>query len=188
MYALMSNRQTKFNLEVKTMTNKANRQVCDVDIRDLKTKEPFMYFDTANTTTQSLTGESVNAMARGAKRISFQNPLDGTATIVAQIMPIKFYAMMSNGEIESDGIYADKKVIKCETAGELTVPAGTVTDSVFVYPTDEFANDELLIKGTVSGTKFTAAELTVGEEFEVGYIVKRTGGVAKVSFNNKKAP
>ena len=57
------------------MTNKANRQVCDVDIRNLKTKEPFLYFDMANTTTQSLNGESVNAMAKGAKRVAFHNPL-----------------------------------------------------------------------------------------------------------------
>lgn len=39
--------------------NKANRQVCDVDIRILATKAPFLKFDTANTTTAGLTGDSV---------------------------------------------------------------------------------------------------------------------------------
>ena len=28
--------------------NKANREVCDVDIRDLKTMKPFLFFDKAN--------------------------------------------------------------------------------------------------------------------------------------------
>ena len=61
--------------------NKANRQVCDVDIRDVATKKPFLFFDTANTTTQNITGESVFAMAKGTKRIAFANPVEGTATI-----------------------------------------------------------------------------------------------------------
>lgn len=29
--------------------NKANRQVCDVDIRDVSTMKPVMFFETANT-------------------------------------------------------------------------------------------------------------------------------------------
>ena len=44
--------------------NKANRQVCDVDIRSLDRK-PVLFFETANTTTQALTGESVYATAKG---------------------------------------------------------------------------------------------------------------------------
>ena len=44
--------------------NKANRQVCDVDIRVLKTMAPFLKFDTANTTTSGLSGDSVYAMAK----------------------------------------------------------------------------------------------------------------------------
>ena len=43
--------------------NKANRQVCDVDIRVLKTMTPFLKFDTANTTTAGLSGDSVYSMA-----------------------------------------------------------------------------------------------------------------------------
>ena len=46
--------------------NKANRQVCDVDIRILSTMKPFLKFDTANTTTAGLSGDSVYAMAKGS--------------------------------------------------------------------------------------------------------------------------
>ena len=71
--------------------NKANRQVCDCDIRILKNKVPFLFFDTANTTTAGITAENVYAMAKGARRITFQNPLSGTMSITAQVFPFKFY-------------------------------------------------------------------------------------------------
>lgn len=61
--------------------NKANRQVCDVDIRILATKAPFLKFDTANTTTAGLTGDSVYAMAKGQRRIAYHNPMEGTMTL-----------------------------------------------------------------------------------------------------------
>ena len=61
--------------------NKANRQVCDVDIRILKTKAPFLNFDTANTTTAGLSGDSVYAMAKGNRRIAFPNPITGTMSV-----------------------------------------------------------------------------------------------------------
>ena len=40
--------------------NKANRQVCDVYIDVLKTGKPFLYLETANTTTQNISGDSVS--------------------------------------------------------------------------------------------------------------------------------
>ena len=43
--------------------NKANRQVCDVDIRSLDRK-PVLFFETANTTTQALTGNRATAKRR----------------------------------------------------------------------------------------------------------------------------
>lgn len=61
--------------------NKANRAVCDVDIRILATKKPFLFFDTANTTTAGLTGDSVYAMAKGNRRIAYHNPMTGTMTL-----------------------------------------------------------------------------------------------------------
>ena len=73
--------------------NKANRQVCDVDIRSLDRK-PVLFFETANTTTQALTGESVYATAKGVKRIAFANPIEGTITIEAQVYPFELYSCL----------------------------------------------------------------------------------------------
>lgn len=166
--------------------NKANRQVCDVDIRAIDTRKPVMFFDTANTTTQNISGESVFAMAKGAKKIAFSNPMEGTATIEAQVYPFELYSLMSDGIIESSASYPVKETVKCSTTGELTLPANAVAGTVFVFAKDNFGGTE--IQGTVAEGKFTAAELTADSEYEIGYIVSKESGVKKISFNNKKLP
>lgn len=175
--------------------NKANRQVCDCDIRILKNKVPFLFFDTANTTTAGITAENVYAMAKGARRITFQNPLSGTMSITAQVFPFKFYALLSDGTIESTDATAEHAVIKCTTGGELplAITGGTIeTGSIFVYPKGSFGDDSVKIAGTYATNKFTATtagDLVANSEYEVGFICNRTSGnVKKITFNNKKLP
>lgn len=169
--------------------NKANRQVCDVDIRDVATKKPFMFFDTANTTTQDISADAVYAMAKGARRIAFANPMTGTATIEAQVYPFEFYSLMSDGVIESTGAYPVKETVTCENEGELAVPEGAVVGTVFVFAKGEFGGTE--IEGTFADGKFTATtptDIAVDTEYEVGYVMSKTTGVKKIAFNNKKLP
>jgi len=176
--------------------NKANRQTCDVDIRILKTMAPFLKFETANTTTTGLSGDSVYAMAKGAKKIAFQNPIEGTMSIEAQVYPFKLFALLSDGEIETTSAYADSQVIKCETEGELsvTVTKGEIkAGTIFVYPKGQYGDESALIAGTFATNKFTETaesdkKIKVGSEYEVAYIVTRTSGIKKISFNNRKLP
>lgn len=175
--------------------NRANRQVCDVDIRILKTMKPFLKFDTANTTTAGLSGDSVYAMAKGSRRIAFPNPMEGTMTIEAQVYPFKFFALLSNGEITTNAAYATTQTIKATTASELdmTLPEGgtVIPGTVFVYPKDSFGDEESLIEGTWAENKFTATtenNIVAGEEYTIGYVVNRSQGVKRISFNNKNLP
>ena len=175
--------------------NKANRQVCDVDIRVLKTMAPFLKFDTANTTTAGLSGDSVYAMAKGSRKIAFANPLEGTMTIEAQVYPFKFFSLLSDGTIETTAAYADSKTVTCETAGTLALTVATGQEikagTVFVYPAGSFGDETAAIAGTFATGTFTAtteSDIAVGSKYEVGYIVTRTTGVKKISFNNKKLP
>ena len=187
--------------------NKANRQVCDVDIRVLKTMAPFLFFDTANTTTAGLSGDSVYAMKKGVRAIAFHNPIEGTMTIEAQVMPFKAYSLFSDGTIDTTAAYAVKKTIKCTVAGELDI-VGAKAGTVFVYASGEFGNTQ--IAGTYASNKFTATtegdiaigadpdvaflvtshtvDIAINTEYEVGYIVERSSNVKKVTFNNKKVP
>lgn len=171
--------------------NKANRQVCDVDIRILKTMAPFLKFDTANTTTAGVTSDSVYAMAKGTRRIAFQNPLEGTMTIEAQVYPFKFFALLSDGTISSDAVYTEHRTIKCTTDGELplALTGGTVTGDVFVYPAGSFGDDSAAIEATYASDKISAsAGLTVNSEYEVGFMVSRNSGVKKIAFKNDNLP
>lgn len=168
--------------------NKANREVCDVDIRDIKTKKPFMFFDTANTTTENITSEAVYAMAKGAKRIAFPNPMDGTVTIEAQVYPFEIFLLYSGGSIESEAAVPKRDVVKCTTAGELAVPAGAVAGTVFVFKKDEWGETE--IAGTYSSatnkfTATTASDIAVDSEYELGYLLTKSTGVKKITFNDK---
>lgn len=173
--------------------NKANRQVCDVDIRVLKTLAPFLFLDTANTTTAGLTGDAVYAMAKGQRAIAFHNPLEGTMTIEAQVLPFRVYALFSDGTIESKGVQAiHKTIVATDSTITIEENSGTVrAGTVFVYPAGSFGDESAAIAGTFASGTFTPTEtsaITKDAEYEVGYIVDRTTGVKKVSFNNKKVP
>lgn len=175
--------------------NKANRQTCDVDIRILSTKAPFLFFDTANTTTTGISADSVYAMAKGTRKIAFQNPITGTMTIEAQVYPFKFFSLFSDGDIQSSAAYAVTKTVTCETAGTLalTVPTGQEikAGTVFVYPEDSYGEANVRIEGSFADGTFTAttaADIAKDSKYKVGYIVTRTTGVKKIEFNNKKIP
>lgn len=175
--------------------NKANREVCDVDIRILKTMMPFLKFDTANTTTAGISSDSVYAMAKGSRRITFQNPLEGTMTIEAQVYPFKFFALLSDGVIETSAAYADTQTVTATTAGSVDIvpPSdGTIiSGTVFVYPEDSYGDETELIEGTLATNKFTATtsdDIAVNTKYTVAYMVNRSSGVKKITFNNKKLP
>ena len=122
--------------------NKANRQVCDVDIRVLKTLAPFLFLDTANTTTAGLTGDAVYARARGLRAIAFHNPLEGTMTVEAQVLPFRVYALFSDGTIESKGVQAvHKTIVATDSTIKIEEKSGTVrAGTVFVYPAGSFGD------------------------------------------------
>lgn len=168
--------------------NKANRQCADVDIRILKTMAPFLFFDTANTTTAGLSGDSVYAMKKGVRAIAFQNPIQGTMSITAQVYPFKLFSLFSDGVIETTAFIAKRETLTCATGGQLTI-TGAQVGTVFVFPEGEYGNTP--IAGTYASNTFTAttaSNIVQGSRYEVGYIITKTSGIHKVSFNNKKIP
>jgi hypothetical protein len=172
--------------------NKANRQVADVDIRFKKTMEPFLYFDLANTTTVSTSGSNVFAMGAGSRRVGFQDPMEGTLAITAQVTPFALYALYSDGTIENTATHAVKTTVTCETAGTLTLPIATgdtvVAGSVFVYPEGAYGDSAQKIEVTVTGTTVTAEGFTADTSYDVGFVVTRTSGVQNVALNSTRIP
>lgn len=173
---------------------KANRQCCDVDIRNLATKAPFMFFDVANTTTASVEGNSVYAMGKGARKVAFQDPVSGTMTIEAQCRTFKFFALFSDGVIDTSATIFVKKNIKATEAGKITLTPGdgntVVAGSVFVYPVDAYGVEASAIAGSFASNVFTAttaADIAADTEYAVAYLLVKAG-VKKVSVNNKRLP
>lgn len=172
--------------------NMANRQCCDVDIRDYVTKKPWLFADFCNTTTAGFTGDAVYANKKGAKCIKFDNPLDGTIAMEFQVHPFKIYSMLSDGTIETTAVVAHKEIITAERgAGDkpkLTIAKGTpISGSVFVYAYGDFGGTALEV--TVAGNEIDCTtEFEVGNKYEVAYLEEKTTGIKKISFNNKKLP
>lgn len=174
--------------------NKANRQVCDVLFMDCKTKKPFLFFETANTTTTGITGDSVFARAKGVNTISFPNAMEGTITIEAQVYPFKFFSLFSDGIVDTTAAYGETQTVTAVAGGSvsLTIPAGgEITDgTVFVYPANAFGEGNS-IAGTYNNGTFTAttsADIAQGTDYTIGYVIKRTSKVSKISFNDKRLP
>ena len=46
-------------------------------------------------------------MAKGARKITFQNPLEGTMTIEAQVFPFEVYALFSDGVVDTSASKAN---------------------------------------------------------------------------------
>lgn len=170
--------------------NKANRQVCDADIRVLKTLAPYLYFEDANVTTVGFSSDDTYATARGARAIAFSNPIeDATMTIEAQVKPFKLLALISDGTIQTTAVLAKKAEIECTVAGTLTLPTGVQVGSVFVYAEDDYAG--IPIVGTVADTTFTATlptDVAIGTTYSVGYLVSVATGINKISINDAQSP
>lgn len=172
---------------IATDLNMANRQCCDLDIRDYKTKAPWMFADFCNTTTANISADAVYANKKGAKCIKFDNPLEGTITMEFQVSPFRIYAMLSDGEIETSAVIARRESVTGEAGGVLNLTKTPVAGSVFAV--DPVTGKT--IEGTVVDKKFTAkttSDIVADTTYEVAYLESKTTGVKKVSFNNKKVP
>jgi len=177
-------------MSVDAKTYVANREVCDIDLVNYADGTPYMHYEYGNTTGLNITSDSVYAMGHGARRVAFNNPLEGTFTLEVQVAPLQLLALYSDGVIDTDATYFVKTEVTCATAGTLplAVSAGTVSD-VFVYASGDYGGT--LIKGTFASGTFTAttaAEIVKDSKYEVGFLVKRTSGVHTVTLNNKRLP
>lgn len=167
--------------------NMANRQCCDVDIRDYVTKAPWLFADFCNTTTAGFSSDATYAMKKGAKCIAFDNPLEGTISMEFQVHPFKIYSMLSDGEIETEAVVAWREVVEASETTKLTVTKGTPDEgTAFVFAEGDFGGTPIA-SVTVTGKEISGT-FTIGTKYEVAYLETKKSGIKKVTFNNKKIP
>lgn len=164
------------------MSNYANRQVCDVDIRYLATGKPFLFFSDANTTGQTISGDSVYALARGRRKVAFPNPMEGTLTIEAQVLPFEMFALMSDGNILTTGEYFGHEKVVAAAAGSVTI-TGTPDGTVYVYPAGQ-VNATSEMTGTFANNAVSANGIEKDAAYEVFYTVKKNSGVKRIRFSD----
>ena len=126
--------------------NMANRQCCDVHILDYATMKPWMLVDFCNTTTAGFSADAVYANKKGAKDIKFDNPLEGTMTMVFQVHPFQIYALYSDGEIETSALIARRENVAGKAEGKLTLTNTPKAGTVYAVDPDTGK----IIEGTVS--------------------------------------
>ena len=169
--------------------NKANRQCCDLDIRDYKTGAPVLFADFGNVTTAGFSSDNVYAMKKGAKAIAFNNPIEGTCSIEAAVHPFSVYALFGDGTIEKSGIIKKREVIKCTVGGKLTLTGTPKGGTVFACKKGEWGKE--VIDGSFLGSDFSATtpgDIVMGQYYEVGYLEEKSSGINKVTINNTKLP
>ena len=169
--------------------NRANRQCCDLDIRDFKTGAPVLFADFGNVTTAGFSSDNVYAMKKGAKAIAFNNPIEGTISIEMQCHPLSIYALFSDGTIEKSGIIKKREVVKGSTGNKLTLTGTPKDGTVFVCKKGEWGKE--VIHGNFAGSDFTATspgDIVQDEYYEVGYLEEKASGINKITINNSKLP
>ena len=139
----------------------ANREVADLIFQEYKTKNPFLYVDYANTSSQELTGETVYAYGGKGhpKKVSFSGDRGGTLTIETQIQTPKLWEMMSGGT-GSDTANVMKRVnatIGASHQISLNTEDTLTKGQVWVYDAADINLETEFEVSSVSSTQITLA-------------------------------
>ena len=85
------------------MENMANRECCDVDIRDYYTNAPIMLIDFCNANTAEFSSDSITVRRNGVKFLRFDSPIESTISITFQVHPFYIYRKFQNSHEMPDG-------------------------------------------------------------------------------------
>lgn len=169
------------------LINFANRTCADLEIRFLETMKLFLDADWANVTAVSVTGDSVYAMKKGSRAVAFANPIEATMRIEAQVLPFKAYALFSDGTISDSAIRPFREVVKCDSAGSVTITSMNVVAGTVEAFAEE--DPETALTGvTVEGQTVSCESFTQESNYIVRGLMTVSASVQTVSFNNKKLP
>ena len=84
------------------MENMANRECCDVDIRDYYTNAPIMLIDFCNANTAEFSSDSITVRRNGVKFLRFDSPIESTISITFQVHPFYIYSMLNGNKIDDN--------------------------------------------------------------------------------------
>ncbi len=173
-----------------SISNMANREVCDLIFVDYSTKKPFLNLDFANFSTTELTGESVFAYGGKGhpKRVQFAGERGGTITIETQIQTVKLWQLITGGEVSKSAKFVTRveATVGAEGTG-ITLEDTPVAGSVVVYKADDDCGAELACTVADKAVTLTTA-LTEGDKVIVYYMKEVNAGVQRINIKSTSFP
>lgn len=173
---------------MKTNPNMANREVCDGQFLDYKTRQPFLYVDYANTTTLDMTGNSVFAYGGKGRppRVQFSGEKGGTIKIETQITPAKFFSLMTGADVEKTAKFVVRDELIVGASGSITLSKEAVAGTANVYAADDDCGTPL--KTTGSGTSLTVTDAAENDKVIAYYWTEKSEGVQKLNIKSTTFP
>ena len=171
-------------------TTFANREVCDLIFVEYKSKKPFLNLDFANTTTTEMSGEAVYAYGGKGhpKRVTFHGDRGGTIAFETQMKTAKLYSLITGASLETAAKFLKREVVKCGTAGKLTVSGTPVVGTVNVFKADDDCGTELTATATASSKEITVTDATANDSYIVYYMTELTEKVRKINIKSTTFP
>ena len=168
------------------MENMANRECCDVDIRDYYTNAPIMLIDFCNANTAEFSSDSITVRRNGVKFLRFDSPIESTISITFQVHPFYIYSMLNGNKIDDNLSVSRHETILATADGALNLTYPPIQGSIFVYTKgSDFENQ---IKGTLSGKIFVSDTIKRGVNYDVYYFEQKHYGVQNVTLKNTILP
>lgn len=162
-----------------------------------KTGKPVLYSDYCNQTSLNMTADTVYAMKKTARAISWDTSKEGTLTMEMQVFDLKWIALLM-GSLEdlsaeaSSIAWAKREIIAPESAGgAVTLGATPESDTLTVYKLGKDGislGEEIASDGyTLSGDSLTIAGSAKDEKFCVFYLANIAGS-RKFTVSGDKYP
>lgn len=168
--------------------NMANREVCDCQFLDYKTREPFLFLDVANTTTLDMTGNSVFAYGGRNRppRVQFTGEKGGTIKIETQITPAKFFSLLTGAGIEKSATFMVREELVVGASGSITLGKESVVGTVYVYAANDDCGTPLAVTG--SGASMTVTGAKEKDTVIAYYWTEKSTGIQKLNIKSTTFP
>lgn len=145
------------------------KDACNVALEGLSSHAIEAYLNYANSFSLDLKADTVYAMGKGAKRIAWDKPTEGTVTISTEMITSQWIALLLGAGILTTGADVFRREALTVTGGKVTLTKGTPLAgslTVAVLDIDSVSHGALLEAVTTTPAdateyKITGSEITV---------------------------
>lgn len=167
----------------------ANREVCDLIMQDFANGNIVLNWPYANTTTTSVTGESVFAYGGQGhpKIVPFYGEKGGTMAIETQMQSAELFSFMSGAAIENAAQFLAREELQA-TSGTITLTESPIEGSVRVYKLDDDAGSPVECEVDDTSVTLSGESSSSNDKFIVYYMREISTGVKRLNIKSTTFP